>query len=240
MGEGRSTPTDILNTTIDVPADTPIGDRYQLVAGVAGERYWPAGSHRNFSITEPDDAQTEATPTDGVPLVMPFGETRVTFTFPDGTGAGTTTAAVTETGPQPGGFQLASDPPLYYHFDTTSTWPVGAKVEVCITYDELAIPGSPPYLHHFDEDAEQWVDITTTRVPGEVCGATSSFSAFTLGFPLHDGSTAPPAKGVLSSDNGNDTGLLDGDYTITMDLWSGENAGTVRLLEGTTVVASSS
>lgn len=33
--------------------------------------------------------------------------------------------------------------------------------------------------------------------------------------------TAIPAAPVLSSDNGHDTGLLDGDYRITMDLWWG-------------------
>jgi chitodextrinase len=46
-----------------------------------------------------------------------------------------------------------------------------------------------------------------------------------------DGATAIPAAASLQSDNGWDTGLLDGDYTISMDLWSGENATQFRLFE---------
>lgn len=47
----------------------------------------------------------------------------------------------------------------------------------------------------------------------------------------HDGSTSAPATGALSHDNGWDTGLLDGDYTITMNLWWGSNASEFRLYE---------
>lgn len=46
-----------------------------------------------------------------------------------------------------------------------------------------------------------------------------------------DGATAPPATGVLSDDNGWDTGLRDGDFTVSMDLWWGQNARTMRLYE---------
>lgn len=46
-----------------------------------------------------------------------------------------------------------------------------------------------------------------------------------------DPATAAPAKGVLSHDNGWDTGLMDGDYRITMNLWWGQNASSLRLYE---------
>jgi|GEM_PF-638593 len=43
--------------------------------------------------------------------------------------------------------------------------------------------------------------------------------------------TTVPGKAVLSSDNGYDTGLLDGDYKITMNLWYGSNGTTYKLYE---------
>ena len=46
-----------------------------------------------------------------------------------------------------------------------------------------------------------------------------------------DTAGAVPGKGALSNDNGWDTGLKDGAYTVTMNLWWGENASSVRLYE---------
>ncbi|SEM44760.1 fibronectin type III domain-containing protein [Nonomuraea pusilla] len=51
-----------------------------------------------------------------------------------------------------------------------------------------------------------------------------------------DGAKTVPAAATLSSDNGWDTGLLDGDHTVSMDLWWGENATQFRLYENGTLV----
>ncbi|MDF2651197.1 MAG: hypothetical protein K0Q73_7002, partial [Paenibacillus sp.] len=40
-----------------------------------------------------------------------------------------------------------------------------------------------------------------------------------------------PGKPVLSDDNGQDTGILDGDYHIKMDMWWGENGKYYKLYE---------
>ncbi|MEU0569528.1 chitinase N-terminal domain-containing protein [Nonomuraea sp. NPDC005983] len=48
---------------------------------------------------------------------------------------------------------------------------------------------------------------------------------------VNDGATTIPATARLTSNNKWDTGLLDGDYTISMDLWWGENATQFRLFE---------
>lgn len=50
----------------------------------------------------------------------------------------------------------------------------------------------------------------------------------TLGIPLADGAPGMP---VLSDNNGHDTGLWDGDYTITMNLWWGNNGTRFKLFE---------
>nr|WP_269636912.1 SGNH/GDSL hydrolase family protein [Paenibacillus sp. HW567] len=43
--------------------------------------------------------------------------------------------------------------------------------------------------------------------------------------------TGVPGKPVLSSNNGHDTGLLDGSYQITMNLWWGNNGTSYKLFE---------
>ncbi|MFE5317614.1 Ig-like domain-containing protein [Paenibacillus sp. NPDC056579] len=55
-------------------------------------------------------------------------------------------------------------------------------------------------------------------------------AAVTIVIP--DGPAAgAPAKGVLSSDNGHDTGILDGSYKITMNVWWGNNGTIYKLYE---------
>lgn len=52
-----------------------------------------------------------------------------------------------------------------------------------------------------------------------------------------DTATARPAEATLSNDNGYDTGLKDGDFTVTMNLWWGENASSVRFYENGTLLS---
>ncbi|MEE1622489.1 S8 family serine peptidase [Zafaria sp. J156] len=56
------------------------------------------------------------------------------------------------------------------------------------------------------------------------------------GVPDDDEATRPGTP-VLQSDNGWDTGLMDGDYSITMNLWWGGNGSLFRLYEDGELVA---
>ncbi|MGM7667712.1 glycosyl hydrolase 53 family protein [Microbacterium sp. A93] len=64
-----------------------------------------------------------------------------------------------------------------------------------------------------------------------VAGALQELNAALDALVLFDDAPAAPARGVLSHDNGHDTGLLDGDFTMTMNLWWGQNATKLRLFE---------
>ncbi len=183
-GTTTTTAEGTLNETIVVPADAEFDADYRLLVGDAEDRWWPAGTYRSFIITTPPLNGTDiAEPTD-VTASIGLDSTAVEFAFPAGTG-GEWSAAVSTTGPVVNGFTLAGDPPLYYFLDTTASLN-GTEVEVCITYNPNNIPGDPPRLYHnaaVSSGAYQWVDITSFREPGKVCGLTSSFSPFALGYP---------------------------------------------------------
>jgi beta-galactosidase GanA len=80
--------------------------------------------------------------------------------------------------------------------------------------------------------------VSAVNAAGE--GARSAASnAITLPeVPSNDGAKAAPAAGVLSSDNGWDTGLQDGSYHVMWNLWWGENAALVKLYENGELVSS--
>ncbi|HEY6800460.1 MAG TPA: hypothetical protein VI121_07445, partial [Agromyces sp.] len=242
VGHGTVDEDGTFTGEFDVPANTPLSDEYQLLLGVPGENYWPAGGYEYFDISEPDASASALTSDGASTTTLGFEVTQVSMTFPAGTTGGTTTAAVSSTGPAAGEFTFGSDPPLYYHLNTTAV--PGGPVTVCITYDTANIPGDPPWLYHHEQVAAgyRWTNITTSRTAGLVCGSATSFSPFTLGYPIEpdDGSVAPPAKGTLASDNGWDNGLRDSAYNVIWNLRSGENASYVRLFENGTLVGEQS
>ncbi len=53
---------------------------------------------------------------------------------------------------------------------------------------------------------------------------------------IETNSTGVPGKPELSDDNGQDTGLLDGDYNITMNLWWGNNGRIYKLYENDALI----
>ncbi|MNZ95746.1 hypothetical protein D3C78_1149130 [compost metagenome] len=49
-----------------------------------------------------------------------------------------------------------------------------------------------------------------------------------------------PGKPVLSDNNGHDNGLKDGQYTVTMNMWYGNNGTTFKLYENGTLISTQS
>jgi hypothetical protein len=84
----------------------------------------------------------------------------------------------------PSNFMLG-DPPIYFNIETTAT--LAGTAKVCLVYPLGSIPaGTLPNMYHYVE--AQWVDITTSRdtTTGTVCGTTSHFSPFAVGFVLFE------------------------------------------------------
>ena len=76
----------------------------------------------------------------------------------------------------------------------------------------------------------------TIDVPGGAWGTIDDVELVRVGDV--EAATSVPARAVLSHDNGWDTGLQDGDYSVRMNLWWGENGSTFRLYENGVLVAS--
>ncbi|WP_314502654.1 PxKF domain-containing protein [uncultured Microbacterium sp.] len=168
----------------------PLGLRedtsYQMVAGVRGERYWPAGTWDDFVIkpTPPEALwQTPAATSGAVAASFDlldldgFGLNAL-LTFAQGSSAGQTTVVSSAVGPLPTGFKLALDSPLYVHINSTVT--LQGEAKVCLTYDSAVY--DEPRLFHYDVALDAWDDITSTYGDDVVCGFTTSFSPFALGY----------------------------------------------------------
>jgi arabinogalactan endo-1,4-beta-galactosidase len=70
-----------------------------------------------------------------------------------------------------------------------------------------------------------------------VDGARTALSAAVEGLLVLDAARTAPGRGILSRDNGWDTGLKDGEYTVRMNLWWGENATKLRVFENDVLIA---
>ncbi|GAB3396195.1 hypothetical protein GCM10027568_29850 [Humibacter soli] len=95
-----------------------------------------------------------------------------------------------------------------------------------------------------DPVATVGADATTAQITGVWPGDTATFtvkavnlagvspdSAQTNSVTIPDGASSAPGKAVLSDDNGWDTGLQDGSYNVTMNLWWGETGSVFKLYE---------
>ncbi|MFC5652691.1 glycosyl hydrolase [Paenibacillus solisilvae] len=75
------------------------------------------------------------------------------------------------------------------------------------------------------------VKYTVTDAAGNAAANSISFRVIK---PLAKG---VPGKPVLSGDNGHDTGLKDGQYTVTMNMWNGNNGTRFKLYENGVLIS---
>lgn len=80
-------------------------------------------------------------------------------------------------------------------------------------------------------------EVAAINAVGEGARSASSTPVTLPDVPSDDGAIAVPAPGVLSSDNGWDTGLQDGAFRITWNNWWGENASVFQLYQDGTLVS---
>lgn len=181
VGDGTVGPDGTLSAAFTVPSTAPV-QQYHLTAGVRAERYWPAGTYDDFTVTIPTSQQSQSSPANPTqPVTFDLANTGVSLTFPATAGGGTTTVTASTTGPTPTGFQIPGWQTLYFHIDSTVVFE--DPVTVCIEYDSAQFGSQVPTLYHFDTALNRWVNITTSRDGGVVCGETYSFSPFVVGIP---------------------------------------------------------
>lgn len=99
-------------------------------------------------------------------------------------------------------------------------------------YAESSTAGLAPAIERSDV-------VLAAESPSEaaVDGALTQLNAAVDALVPNDAASVKPGTGVLSHDNGHDTGLRDGAYTVTMNLWWGEHATKLRLFENGELIA---
>lgn len=93
--------------------------------------------------------------------------------------AGTTTLAVSASGPVPAGFSLGTDG-VFYDISSTATYQ--DAITICFGFDPAAFSDpSTVRLYHYDQGS--WQDVTTTvdYQSLRICGTASSLSPFAIG-----------------------------------------------------------
>lgn len=113
----------------------------------------------------------------------------------------------------------------YRVYEAGGTEPVCEVAEATCTLSDLA-PGS---AHAFEVAAVNAVG------EGDRSAATPTITLPEV--PSNDGATAAPGTGVLSSNDGWDTGLKDGTFQLTMNLWWGSNGSLFKLYRDGELVA---
>ena len=116
------------------------------------------------------------------PVDTMSGQTPVTVTFSNVSGAGQTLVTTSPAGPTaPPNFSIGTG--LYYHVETTATY--SGNVTICIDYGGTPLAGTAtqPVFGHFNSATGLWETVTVTswnQAANVVCGIVTSLSPFAL------------------------------------------------------------
>ncbi|ASA23490.1 putative Ig domain-containing protein [Paenibacillus donghaensis] len=142
-------------------------------------------------------------------------------------------------------------PPVFDSID-----PINITIGASVSFNVYAADPEGEKVHylienlpnHAEWDADagtmNWLPETTGQFEiiifaKDESGATSSLTVIVI-VNDEEKATGVPGIPVLSSNNGYDTGLLDGDFEITMNMWWGNNASSYNLYEDGKLIESKS
>ncbi len=129
-------------------------------------------------------------------LVDANGAVYGTATFANTTVTGNTYITHPYTPPVPvSGYAIGNpgDPQIYFNITTDASYTGG--IDVCLNYNENAIPGPEANLVLLHFDGSMWVNVTTSRdlVNNKICGHVTSLSPFVIGAVTTTGVDDTPA-----------------------------------------------
>ena len=149
-----------------------------IVCGNATAAPTPEYTDLTFALaSRPNDTAAGAN-VEVHPIDPTTGGTPVSLTFDNVTGAGSTIASSSATGPAlPAGFSLGN-PPVYFNLQTTAAF--SGYTNICFNYSGITFPnGATPQILHFEGGA--WVPVTTASLnPPVICGRVTSLSPFAV------------------------------------------------------------
>jgi len=109
----------------------------------------------------------------------------------------------------------------------------GEPVDVLAAYNATASAPLSSVVRWNPADAYAYT-LDPVRDVAEIVRAGAGAGILESGTP---GASAAPGAFAIADDNGHDTGLRDGAYRITADLWWGQNATVVKLYENGALIA---
>jgi hypothetical protein len=136
--------------------------------------------------------------------------------------AGDTSITVSWSASSPAGLGFTG----YRVYDGDGTTPVCTTTETSCTITGLDLGSTHTYT------------VTGVNQLGEGSPSTASAPVTLPEVASNDGAASAPGKAVLSSNDGWDTGLKDGTFDVTMNLWWGVNGQLFKLYQDGTLVGS--